>query len=100
MVWEFGFGKCKLLHLEWINKVLLYSTGNYIPSPGINHNAKEYKIQCIYTYMTESLFCTAENMISQLYFNFKRNSSCKVSKSQGCNTQHRDYSQYYYNNFV
>ena len=27
---EFGVGKCKLLHLEWIsNEVLLYSGGNY-----------------------------------------------------------------------
>ena len=35
MDWEFGVGRCKLLHLEWIkNKVLLYSTGNYIQSPG------------------------------------------------------------------
>ena len=43
MDWEFGVGRCKLLHLEWINdKVLLYSTGKYIQSPGINHNGKEY----------------------------------------------------------
>ena len=29
--------------LEWINnKVLLYSTGNCIQSPGINHNGKEH----------------------------------------------------------
>ena len=43
MDWEFGVGRYKLLHLEWINnKVLLYSTGNYIQSPGINHNGKEY----------------------------------------------------------
>ena len=41
MDWEFGVGRCKLLHLEWINnKVLLYSTGNYIQCPGINHNGK------------------------------------------------------------
>ena len=33
----------QLLHLEWINnKVLLYSTGNYIQSSGRNHNGKEY----------------------------------------------------------
>ena len=33
MVWEFGVGRCKLLHLEWIsNEILLYSTGNYIQS--------------------------------------------------------------------
>ena len=26
--WEFGIGRCKLLHLEWINnKALLYSQG-------------------------------------------------------------------------
>ena len=28
---EFGISRCKLLYIEWINnKVLLYSTGNYI----------------------------------------------------------------------
>ena len=27
---EFGVSRCKLLYREWINKVLLYSTGNYI----------------------------------------------------------------------
>ena len=28
---EFGVGRCKLFHLEWIsNEVLLNSTGNYI----------------------------------------------------------------------
>ena len=41
----------------WINKVLLYSTGNYIQSPGINLNGKEYKkCMCV----TVSLCCTAE----------------------------------------
>ena len=30
---EFGVGRCKLLHLEWIgNEVLLYSTGSYSQS--------------------------------------------------------------------
>ena len=30
--WKFGTSRCKLLNLEWINnKVLLYSTENYIP---------------------------------------------------------------------
>ena len=43
MDWEFAAGRRKLLHLEWINKVLLYSTRNYIQSPGINHNGKEKK---------------------------------------------------------
>ena len=40
--WEFGVSRYKLLHAEWMDKVLLYSTGNYIQCPGINHNRKEY----------------------------------------------------------
>ena len=41
---EFGISRCKLLYVEWINnKILLYSTGNYIQYPVINHNGKEYK---------------------------------------------------------
>ena len=36
---EFGVGRCKLLHLEWIsNEVLLYSTGNSIQSLCIGHD--------------------------------------------------------------
>ena len=43
MDWDFGVGRCKLLHIEWINnKVLLYSTGNEIQSPWINHHGKQY----------------------------------------------------------
>ena len=57
---EFGVGRCKLLHLEWINsKVLMYSTGNHIEYPVINYNGKEFKknvCMCI----TESLCSTAE----------------------------------------
>ena len=41
---EFGVSRCKLLHIGWINnKVLLYSTGNYIQYPVINHNGKEHE---------------------------------------------------------
>ena len=47
--WEFGISRCKLLYREWINnKVLLYSPGNYIQYPVINHNGKEYEKECIY----------------------------------------------------
>ena len=49
--WEVGFSRCKLLYTKWINnKVLLYSTENYIQHPVINHNGKEYikKGMCIY----------------------------------------------------
>ena len=44
------------LYIEWINnKVLLYSTGNYIQYPEIYHNGKEYKKECVYICITESL---------------------------------------------
>ena len=40
--WEFGVSRCKLLYIERINnKVLLYSTGNYIKYLVINYNGKE-----------------------------------------------------------
>ena len=42
--WEFGIGRYKLLYTKWINKkTLLYSTGNYIQYPVINHNGKGYE---------------------------------------------------------
>ena len=38
---QLGISRRKLLYIEWINnKVLLYSTGNYIQYPGINHSGK------------------------------------------------------------
>ena len=44
MNWKFGVGRCKLLHLEWINnKVPMCSTGNCIQHPVENHKGKEYK---------------------------------------------------------
>ena len=51
MDWEFGVNRCKLLYREWINnKVLLYSTGNYIQYFEINHNGKEYEKEYLYLY--------------------------------------------------
>ena len=45
--WEFGISGCKVLYIDWINKIL-YSTGKYIQYPVINHNGKEYEIcMCI-----------------------------------------------------
>ena len=50
--WEFGISRCKLLYIGWIdNKVLLFSTGNYIQYPEINHNGKEHKRECIYIHI-------------------------------------------------
>ena len=52
MKWEVGGSRCKLLYTEWVNnKVLLYSTENYIQYSMINHNGKEYlKKERIYMY--------------------------------------------------
>ena len=48
--WESGVSRGKLLYTGWINnKVLLYSTGNYIQYPVINHNGKEYEKEYIGT---------------------------------------------------
>ena len=51
MEWEFGISRCKLIYRGWINnKNLLYSPGNYIQYPVINHNGKEY-LKRIYIYI-------------------------------------------------
>ena len=52
MNWEFGSSVGKLLYIELINnKVLWYSTGNYIQYPVINHNGKEYERMYMYVYI-------------------------------------------------
>ena len=59
MIGSLGLADNKLLHLEWIkNKVLLYSTENYIQYLVINHNGKEHI--CMYICLTESPYCTVE----------------------------------------
>ena len=46
--WELGVSRYKLVYIGWINnKVLLYSTGNYIQYPVINHNGREYEKEYI-----------------------------------------------------
>ena len=47
--WEFGMNRGKLLYIGWINnKVLLYSTGNWIQYPVTNHHGKEHEKEYIY----------------------------------------------------
>ena len=42
--WEFGISRGKLLYTGCINnKVILYSTGNYIQYFVTKHNGKEYE---------------------------------------------------------
>ena len=49
MDWEFGICTYKVLQIEKTsNKVLLYSTGNYIKYPVINWNGKEYEKMYIF----------------------------------------------------
>ena len=49
MAWEFGIRTYKVLQIEKTsNKVLLYSTGNYIKYPVINWNGKEYEKMYIF----------------------------------------------------
>ena len=50
---EFMVSRFKLLYMEWINnKVLLYSTENYIQYPMLNHNGKDYfKKMCVCVYI-------------------------------------------------
>ena len=48
--WEIGTSRCKLSYLEWINKVLLYSTENYGQYPVIKPNGKEYEKEIVYVF--------------------------------------------------
>ena len=49
--WEMGISRRKLLYREWVNnKVLLYSTRNYIQYPVINPSGREYK-KNVYMYV-------------------------------------------------
>lgn len=48
--WRFGMSRCKLLRTGWINnEVPLYSTGNSIQDPMINHCGKNMLMNT-YTY--------------------------------------------------
>jgi len=72
MDWEFKGGRCKLLHLEWINnKVLLHCTRDYIQSPGINHNGKEYIFFNVYMCVTLLYSRDWHNIANKLYLKIK-----------------------------
>ena len=60
MDWEIGLSRCKILHTERMdNKVLLYSTENYIQYLVITYNGKKSeKNICI----TESVCCTPKTL--------------------------------------
>ena len=51
MEWEVGVSRCKLLYIEWVeNKILFYSTGDYIQYPVIKHMERNTK-RNIYIYI-------------------------------------------------
>ena len=56
--------RCKLLHREQINKVLLYNTGKYIQYPMINHIGKEYFSHIYFIYDVQ-LFATSWTVAHQ-----------------------------------
>ena len=69
---DVGISKYKFLYVEWLNnKVLLYSTEDYMQYPMINHNGNEYftKKVYIYTCMAESL-CYKAVINTILYINY------------------------------
>ena len=75
MEWEAGHSRCKLSDMERIdNEVLLYSTGNYIQYPEINHNGKEaFKKESIYMCNGITLLHSRnqQNLGNQWYRNLK-----------------------------
>ena len=74
MEWEAGVSRCKLVYIGWINnKILLYSKGNCIQYPMINHREKNIKKR-IHMYNGVSLLYSRNehNVVNQLYFNKKQ----------------------------
>ena len=68
IVRDFGIDMYTLVYLKWItNKNLLYSTGNYIQYPLINHNGKEY--EKVHTQLNHFAVHQKHNIVNQLYFN-------------------------------
>ena len=64
------------LWMEKQNKALLYSPGSYSQHPGMNHNEKNAKKDCVCTCITELLCCTVEiSTANQLHF------CCSITKS-------------------
>ena len=48
---EFRVGRCKLLHLEWINnEFLLYSIVNYVQFLGMERDGRQYEKKNVYTH--------------------------------------------------
>ena len=69
--WEFGIVRCKVLYTGWINKVLLYSRGNYVQYPVTSHNRKEYKKnkKCFYEVKENGIVIYSIGLIVSITWN-------------------------------
>ena len=66
---ESGISRCRVFY-KWMNiKILLYSTGNHMQYPTINHHGKEYWKSNACVCIAESLCCTA-GINTALYINY------------------------------
>ena len=66
--WEYGINRYTPLYIKQVsNKDLLYSTGNYIQSPVINHNGKKYEKD--YIYVGLSHFAVQQKLIQHCQSN-------------------------------
>ena len=63
MDWVFGVSRYKLFHSEWIsNEVLLYSTGNYIQSLGIEHDGRKYEKKNVYIHVWQDYYAIQQKL--------------------------------------
>ena len=79
MAWEFGVGRCKLLHFKWMsNEALLYITGNYI--------------QYVHIHAWVTLLYTGNwhNIVNPLYFNLKIKLNMEEKKEYFYHGVHHD----------
>ena len=60
MAWEFGVSRCKFTFR------MVYSTGNYIQTPGIDHDGKEYKIKYDTLHVVETQSVVVPNFTFQM----------------------------------
>ena len=72
LYWEFRTGGWKLLCMEWMNKVLQFSTGSYIQYPVIIHNEKqnEKNIYRFYIYLIYNVMVIVCYTAKQLRYTY------------------------------
>ena len=79
MDWEFEVSWYKLWHIEWVDNKVLYSSGNYIQYPGMNHNWEEYEKECVCLYNWITLLYTWDYTVNQLCFQKKKKKATEIA---------------------